>query len=314
MTVEGVDYAFPPIPSAAALKAAGKHFACRYGGPGSGSKQLHAAELAALRAAGIDVVANAEGAPNALRTPAVGRAWALSARDHFRALGMPAARPIYFSVDWDAGPGDWAGIDAALRAAAAVIGAENVGVYGSYATVSHCHSAGSARWFWMTYAWSGGRTPPSFVHLYQYRNGQRIGGADCDFTRALQPDYGQWGYVEEDDMTVDELVSALQSNGKLRAAICDAVFNTDNVVKAPASAGADSVKANPFWAPGTLLGNTYNGVVSTRNYAAAAAAQEDPAKFAAALAPFLTGVSAADLQAALVGALKELAADTPASA
>ncbi len=203
MAIEGVDYAWIG-PSPAALKAAGKQFACRYGGPGSDGKQLHAAELAALRAAGIDVVANAEGAANGFRGTAAGQSWASQARDHFGALGMPTGRPIYFSVDWDAGgPGDWQDIDAALRGAASVIGAAQVGVYGSYDVMAHCRAAGTARWFWQTYAWSGGRSPASYVHLYQYKNGVTIGGADCDLTRALIDDYGQWGYVEPKEPDVE---------------------------------------------------------------------------------------------------------------
>jgi hypothetical protein len=209
--IEGVDYAWAPHPSPAALKGAGKHFAVRYGGPGSDGKHLHADEVAALKAAGIALVANAEQAANSFKGTAAGKAHATSADAAFKALGMPGNRPIYFSVDWDADAGDWAAIDAALRGAASVIGAARVGVYGSYDTVSHCHSAGTARWFWQTYAWSGGKTPPSFVHLYQYRNGQKIGGADCDFVRALQDDYGQWGVTtnvgDDDDMTPEELLS-----------------------------------------------------------------------------------------------------------
>lgn len=199
MAIEGVDYAWSG-PSPAALAAAGKKFACRYGGPGSDGKQLHADELAALQAAGIDVVANAEGSAAGFKGTAAGESWATQARDHFGGLGMPAGRPIYFSIDWDAGSGDWAAIDAALAGAASVIGAAQVGVYGSYDTMAHCRAAGSARWFWQTYAWSGGRAPASYVHLYQYRNGVTIGGADCDLTRALLPDYGQWGITEEDGM------------------------------------------------------------------------------------------------------------------
>lgn len=219
MTIEGVDYSFSR-PSAAALKAAGKRFAVRYGGPGSASKQLTSSELRDLRANGIDVVANAEGSAGGFKGTSAGISWASSAQSYFAALGMPANAPIYFSVDWDAGSADWGGIDAALRGAASVIGASRVGVYGSYDTVVHCHSAGTAKWFWQTYAWSGGKTPPSYVHLYQYKNGVTIGGADCDLTRALQPSYGQW-YGEESNMALDLPDDAL------------AVWETDHAVNMP---------------------------------------------------------------------------------
>jgi hypothetical protein len=120
---------------------------------------------------------------------------------------MPDDRPIYFSVDWDADSSDWAAIDAALRGAASVIGADRVGVYGSYATVAHCHAAGTAKWFWMTYAWSKGKEPPAYVHLYQYRNTQNIGGADCDFVRALKDDYGQWGVDMAVQINTDDIAA-----------------------------------------------------------------------------------------------------------
>jgi hypothetical protein len=204
MSIEGVDYA-DSRPSASALKAAGKHFAVRYGGPGRASKQLTASEADALRATGIDIVANAEGAASGFKGKATGRTWAQQALDHFGPLGMPEGRPVYFSVDWDAGSADWAGIDAALSGAAGVLGAGRVGVYGSYDTVAHCKQAGSASWFWQTYAWSGGKWHPA-AHLQQYKNGVTIGGADCDLDRAMTDDYGQWGVS---DVSEAEVTSAL---------------------------------------------------------------------------------------------------------
>jgi hypothetical protein len=200
MAVEGVDYA-DARPSPSGLYAAGKRFAVRYGGPGRDSKQLHSAELAALRAAGLDVVANAEGAADGYRGRDAGRAWAISARDHFTALGMPADRPIYFSVDWDADSADWAAIDAALRGSAEILGAARVGVYGSYDVIAHCVAAGTARWFWQTYAWSGGRWHPR-AHIQQYKNGVTVAGGSVDLNRAITADYGQWGYTGGDDMAL----------------------------------------------------------------------------------------------------------------
>lgn len=194
MAIEGVDYAFPPNPTAAALKTAGKAFACRYGGPGSDAKQLHAAELAALSAAGIYVVANAEGAADGLKGGyAAGKSWAADADAHFRALGMPADRPIYLSVDFDANSTHWPALDAAMNGAASVLGRERVGVYGGYKVIAHFAAMKDrlATWYWQTYAWSGGQWH-SAAHIQQYRNGVTIGGADCDLNRAMVTDYGQW--------------------------------------------------------------------------------------------------------------------------
>lgn len=316
MAIEGVDYAWNG-PSPAALKAAGKHFACRYGGPGSDGKQLHAAELAALRAVGIDVVANAEGTAGGFVGTSAGRSWAQQAINHFKALGMPDDRPIYFSVDFDAGSSDWPGIDDALRGAASVIGAARVGVYGSYKTVAHCRAAGTARWFWQTYAWSGGQQPPSYVHLYQYHNGATIGGGDCDLTRALLPDYGQWGYQQEDEMTKDEFLSLLKDND-VRAALCRAVLYTDGVLPAPAGASANADGTpNKEWTAWGYLANVYAASVSARDYAAAAKnVQALAAALGPVLAPMLPQPTASDpltpeqLEAALVGAFRKMAAGT----
>jgi hypothetical protein len=208
MPVEGVDYSFSR-PTPAGLKAAGKQFAVRYGGEGSSTKWLTAAELARLHAAGVDVVANVEGSTGGYKGTAAGRQWATSGEAMFRRLGMGADRPIYFSVDWNAGASDWASIDAALKGSASVIGADRVGVYGSYATVAHCVAAGTASWFWQTYAWSGASLHPK-SNLYQYKNGVTIAGGDCDLTRALTADYGQWGVsrsgVDDMPITPDEFV------------------------------------------------------------------------------------------------------------
>lgn len=199
--VEGVDYAFPPIPSVAALKAAGKVFVCRYGGPGSASKQLTASERDALHAAGIAIVANAEGTADGLKGGwDVGVAWAKSADAYFARLGLPKDRPIYLSVDFDAGPSHWSAIDAAMDGAASVLGRDRVGVYGGYKVIAHLAGNGKARWLWQTYAWSGGNWHPK-AHIQQYRNGVTIGGADCDLNRAMSSDYGQW---TGEDMTLSD--------------------------------------------------------------------------------------------------------------
>lgn len=192
--IEGVDYS-KARPSPAGLARAGKQFAVRYGGPGSSSKHLDAAELKSLLAAGLAVVANAEGANNGYTGRAAGRAWAQQAEQHFRSLGMPGDRPIYFSVDWQASAADWPAIDAALKGSAEIIGADRVGVYGGYNTIAHCVSAHTARWFWQTYAWSNGKWHAA-AHLQQYRNGVKVAGGDCDLNRAMTADYGQWGQKE----------------------------------------------------------------------------------------------------------------------
>jgi len=218
MTIEGVDYAFSK-PSPAALVAAGKHFACRYGGPGSDGKQLTAGELAALSAAGIAVVANAEGTEDGLKGGySTGRAWALDADAYFRALGMPADRPIYLSADWDATSSWMDEIDAAMDGAASVLGRARVGVYGGYDVIAHLAANGKAKWFWQTYAWSEGFWHPA-AHIRQYRNGVTIGGADCDLNRAMVTDYGQWTGV--DMLTNAERDTQIATDARARTLMFD---------------------------------------------------------------------------------------------
>jgi hypothetical protein len=204
---QGVDYA-DQRPDPAALVDAGKTFACRYGGPGRSSKQIDAGELQALTSHGISVVANAEGAADGFVGATAGASWARQARDHFAALGKPPNRPIYFSVAFNVTSAEYPGVDAALRAAADVIGAENVGVYGEYNLLRHCKAAGTARWFWQTLAWSGGLWATDINHIEQYRNAVGLGGAVLDLDRATKPDFGQWGYQPEVDNVTPEEIAA----------------------------------------------------------------------------------------------------------
>jgi hypothetical protein len=200
--VEGVDYAFPPRPSIAGLAAAGKKFACRYGGPGSLSKQLSPTEAAELSAAGIAIVANAEGSTDGmLGGYSTGVSWAVSAERHFAACGMPPGRPIYLSADFDVTSAQWPAVRDALRGAASVLGAARVGVYGGRRAIEWARRDGVAAWYWQAFAWSGGVWVPG-NHIEQYRNGVTLAGASLDLDRAPKSDYGQW--TIGDDMSWTE--------------------------------------------------------------------------------------------------------------
>jgi hypothetical protein len=201
--VRGVDYAWDR-PRPTGLAAAGKKFACRYGGPGSAGKQLDPAEARALRAAGLSIVANAEGAEGGLLGGfTVGAAWARSANAHFRRCGMPAGRPIYLSVDFDVTAAQWPRVANALRGAASVIGPARVGVYGGLRAVRWARRDHVARWFWQTYAWSGGVWAAG-NHIEQYNNNVPLAGGTVDLNRAHPADYGQWKPGEEVDMPITD--------------------------------------------------------------------------------------------------------------
>lgn len=200
MVIEGVDYS-TARPSPAGLYAAGKRFASRYIGPGTSPKHLTATEATALRAAGIAVVLNAEGATSGLQGRTAGISWATMADDHARQIGAPSHLPIYFSADWQVTAAQWPGVAEALRGAASVIGAARVGLYGSYDAIGWAVRDGVAAWLWQTYAWSAGRWHPA-AHVQQYRNGVALAGGDVDLDRAMVANYGQWAANTEegDDM------------------------------------------------------------------------------------------------------------------
>lgn len=299
MSVEGVDYA-DARPSTAGLVRAGKKFVVRYGGPGRTSKQLDATELRSLLAAGLSVVANAEGAANGYRGRAVGRAWAQQAEEHFRALGMPTDRPIYFSVDWQADSGDWADIDAALRGSAEVIGAGRVGVYGGYNTIAHCAAAKTARWLWQTYAWSGGKWHPA-AHLQQYRNGVTVAGGDCDLDRAMVADYGQWGQKEELDMPLTD------SDAEL---VADKVWGRMFLrPDGPDAHGNIKTSAGAYQAYSDVQADSAANRVIAILAPMIKGMDVDEAAIAAAV---LAGLPAASLGDAMIGALKALPVETAA--
>nr|DAV09907.1 MAG TPA: Cell wall hydrolase autolysin [Caudoviricetes sp.] len=189
---EGVDYSWGR-PSGASLKAAGKDFVVRYlFDDGQGGKGLDPSEIADLRANGIDIAVVYEEYANSFRGRDAGIAQAHRAQAALNHLDLPKDLPIYFAVDWDSTPGDQAAIDEACRGAAAVIGLERVGIYGSYYVIERCKAADTARWFWQTYAWSGGQVS-QHNHLYQYRNAQEIAGHAVDFTKAVKSEFGQHG-------------------------------------------------------------------------------------------------------------------------
>lgn len=187
MTIEGVDYSFSR-PTGAALAQAGKHFAVRY--LSSTSKGLTLTELQDLKLHGISIALVYEsGAGRSLSGKAAGMVDAAAAADQIHKLGLPNL-PVYFAVDFDASAIQQIQIDNYLAGIASVLGANRVGIYGSYGVIERCQQNKTATWFWQTYAWSHGMTAPG-IHLYQYKNGQTINGASVDYCQALQLNYGQ---------------------------------------------------------------------------------------------------------------------------
>jgi hypothetical protein len=192
--MQGIDYAFAPHPAPAVIAGHGYKFACRYMSPiavnDSNGKNLLAAELAALRGAGLDVVVVEESTAGRMRSGhAAGVADAQHAQAVTAALGMHDV-PVYFACDFDATPADQVAINAYLDGAASVIGRARTGIYGGFWAVSRALDAGAAAWAWQTSAWSGGQWDPR-AHIRQ-QGTVTIGGADCDIDEAMTADFGQW--------------------------------------------------------------------------------------------------------------------------
>jgi hypothetical protein len=187
--MKGLDYS-SDRPDLAAVVAAGYGFVTRYAT--TTQKGLRKDELKDLHAHGLGIVLVYEWyAGRAKEGRVAGMTDGASALAIAHDLGFPDSRPIYFAVDYNAPVTDQAAIDAYLRGVAETIGAERVGVYGSYGVMERCHASRSASWFWQTYAWSAGKVS-AHAHLLQYLNGQTIGSASVDLNESKQADFGAW--------------------------------------------------------------------------------------------------------------------------
>ena len=184
----GCDYSFAR-PSPSHLYGEGYRFAVRYLSYDSG-KNLTASEAQALEAAGLDVVSNWEaGSDDALDGYSLGAQHAHDADAQAAAAGAPADRPIYFSVDFDASPGQQGAIDDYMDGVASVIGRSRTGAYGGYYVIQRLFDAGKITWGWQAYAWSGGQWDPR-AQARQIQNG--LEGDSIDKDQAMVADIGQW--------------------------------------------------------------------------------------------------------------------------
>jgi Domain of unknown function (DUF1906) len=191
MALEGVDYAYGPMPGAAA-RANGLAFICRYVSTPGSSKNLTAAEIADFTSNGIGIVVIFEqAAGNALGGNAKGAADAQTADAQVAALGL-AGCPIYFGVDVQVLGPLLPTVGAYLQGTASVIGLERVGVYGGYPVVKYALDNALATYAWQTAAWSAGQVD-SRCNIYQYQNDAHIAGIGVDRDRTVSSDvnYGQ---------------------------------------------------------------------------------------------------------------------------
>src|SRR6266480_6912934 len=115
-------------------------------------KCLTPGEAKALIDAGIAPVSNWEwDGLTPLKGYDAGVGEALEANKIHLACGGPPSRPIYFSVDTDAGGEQ---VAAYFQGVAKVLGLARTGAYGSYRLLKYLFDNGLIAWGWQTYAWS----------------------------------------------------------------------------------------------------------------------------------------------------------------
>jgi hypothetical protein len=205
-----VDYS-TARPAMAELTSAGVTAVGRYIGwdsePGYSSigKNLTAAEVTELHAAGIAVFTAFEYNPQAPSGGAVqGGKDGTLATSQVRALGAPPLFGVYFACDWDI-PDYAPGLPDTKANAKAKLGpvagyftvinemqpAYRVGGYGGYWAVKRLFDAGLISLGWQTVAWSGGQRDTR-AQLYQTAGTVPVGGADLDIHEGTAADFGQW--------------------------------------------------------------------------------------------------------------------------
>jgi hypothetical protein len=217
----GVDYSWAR-PDPGALHGEGYTFAARYLSHDTSGKSLSAGEADALWAAGIDMVVVWEDSGTAaLNGFSQGVADAQAADAQAAADGMPAGRPIYFAVDFDAQAYQQGAIDAYFNGVASVIGHDRTGAYGGYSLIQRSFDDGVIAWGWQTYAWSYGNWDPR-AQLRQVQNGITAAGDGdcCDRDESAADDFGQWHHSSApfpNLRSIGSIAVGVNADGRLEA-------------------------------------------------------------------------------------------------
>lgn len=244
----GIDCAQPLTASKAkALAAAGAKFAVRYLVPASYQwKRLIRAEADAIMVAGMRLASvYQEGARAPAGGATAGTADGRKALAEAKAIGQPIGSAIFFAVDYDAHEGDFAAIEAYLRAAAVELPGYHVGVYGHCGVIEAMAARKACRYFWQTYAWSGGKKS-KYAHLWQYENDTTLAGHPVDLCECYDVSIF-WGEAREDNLVSKDPDVTVIVNGKR---IDDGVI-IDSRVYVPLRAAGDAIEADVHWDAGT---------------------------------------------------------------
>jgi hypothetical protein len=188
----GIDYSFGGGLTANRMKAAGVAFVARYLSWQPNPKNINKTEFDNLVKSGLHVVLVWEGTGrDCVNGFHGGHHDAQEADRQARALGAPGV-PLYFApCDYDAPEADQWLINTYLDGAASVLGHGRTGFYGGYWPLSRAFNGHHMAYGWQTYAWSGGNWDRR-AHLQQYQDSAMMGGAEVDYDRSMQFDFGQW--------------------------------------------------------------------------------------------------------------------------
>lgn len=165
-------------------------------------KAMGAGELKIIFNAGLAVFLIWEGNPTfaGYFNYAKGVSDAALALDEAAYLGAPGGTAIYFTVDYDAQPGDMAAIAEYFRGVRDRLkGQYLVGAYGSYSVMTALSAAaGPPDRYYQTYAWSRGQVYAG-NHIYQYQNDITLGGVAVDRNK-IEYKAGTWPELEGEDV------------------------------------------------------------------------------------------------------------------
>jgi len=184
----------------AALRAAGVTAVSRYIAP-QVWKRITPTEAAWYAPAGVQLVLNWEsGAQDLVNlSQADTETYARQAVVQAQACGYPAGCVIYVSADWNVAAGQWGTVARNLRAIRSIYRAAGygLGLYGPWDALAWAKRDGLVDAYWqagMSTSWSGGRNASAWpgAHLRQ-RRATFVAGVDCDVNDILIASFGQAG-------------------------------------------------------------------------------------------------------------------------
>jgi len=178
------------------LRSKGINYIGRYMVPDYPSlrwKRLTAPEVQACTELGIKIISIFEISAGDMKGGAqAGIEHGKLAYQEAQSIGQPTGTPIFFTVDYEAGLGDYNIIESYLRAAKEQIPGYKIGCYGSFFVVEEMARRRAADYFWQTIAWSRNNIPIS-ASIYQYKCDTTLAGISVDLND-IYYDEVAWNY------------------------------------------------------------------------------------------------------------------------